>query len=66
MLLFDTSGGGDTMTVTALLSVADGQSLMNYQDEYGNTLLHITVHVGWTHQSDWAPSLTAPLLRPKW
>ena len=46
MLLTDAARDGDTVTVRTLLSAADAQSLMNYQDEYGNTPLHMAVQVG--------------------
>jgi hypothetical protein len=42
MLLFNAACGGDAVTVRTLLSVADAQSLINYQDQYGRTALFVT------------------------
>jgi hypothetical protein len=47
MLLFNAACGGDTVTVRTLLSAADAQSLINYQDQYGRTVLFVTADEGY-------------------
>jgi hypothetical protein len=46
MLLTDAARDGDTVTVRTLLSAADAQSLMNYQDENGSSPLHLRPKMG--------------------
>ncbi len=46
VLLTDAARDGDTVTVRTLLSAADAQSLMNYQDENGSSPLHLAAENG--------------------
>jgi ankyrin repeat protein len=47
MLIFHAAArDGDTATVSKMLSTADAQSLINYQDAYGHTPLYIAADYG--------------------